>query len=434
MKNKRLLSVFLIFILVLVAIPAVSAGPTDDALNKFVEVFVNRNALASALGVAEGKVWMPIIFMFFFVFSVAYGGLSMVPFLRQEKFGKKVITILAIIIGLMGIQAPFLYVIYGVFGTFFWILILFVLVALFFTVWGGFKAGWAKSAAELRKEQAGKARAEAEVSKARKEEYTALTEETRAAQNIRTEARYLKQLEGITNQSISLEESSLRQLMKIKTWLGQLAATGVRGTEEGNKAKERVVNIIRTLIPSSRREDEAIKKLKNLTGAIKALDIADYKNLAQVRTYTADAASLADAAKQTDAQNSVKAEVRRRSGLANTAIDDNKAAALAGRIMGAIRRKMEFENELAAFERKLQEQARQYTASLQRVMSSLSADDLTASSAALQEAINLKQQQDRELKEFTKDFTGIEKANNMMMRDDLADQEATADAIRSTTP
>ena len=169
MKNKRLLSVFLIFILMLVAVPAVSAAYNlDSAMNDFVKLLLNSEAEQAAGNVAE-NIWLPVILMFFVVFSVCYGGLTMVPFLRSEKFGKKVITILAIILGIMGIQAPQMYFIYGIFGAFFWILILFVMIALFFTVWGGFSAGWAKSSADAYREKAEQAKATSELSKARKE-------------------------------------------------------------------------------------------------------------------------------------------------------------------------------------------------------------------------------------------------------------------------
>jgi hypothetical protein len=319
------------------------------------------------------------------------------------------------------------------------------MVALFFTVWGGFSAGWAKASAEAYKEKAAKAKGIAELSKARKEEIGALRDEELAKGAIKQERTYLKKLEGITEQQIELEEGSLRKLMKLKTWLGQLAAAGVRGTEEARQAKQRIINIIRAMTPTAKREEEATQKLENLTDAVRMLEIAEFKDLTQVKNLETGAAGATEDA----ARDAIKAHVERKTGLLSTPMVAAGAAAgtpvphpdmdvakqekVATQILAALKKKWAFEKKLKEFEEKLKTQSEEYVASLHALLASLNTEDFTASSAALQQAINLKQEQDRELKTMTTEFTGLEAANNVILTATIGSERALLRAVRKTT-
>jgi hypothetical protein len=197
------------------------------------------------------------------LFTLYWGAATLIPIFKDQKNAKIIFSIAlswisvffagSVIASLFVSFAQFMLIVIGAGAIF-----------LLLTLWRGFSgmsakagAGAAKSGAELAKERKALTKSQADLREAEHESNL-------QKQTIGDEKDALKKLRNASKWSIDINKDLITKLQWILEKLRTVASAGERNTPESKKAIQRILNMVRTTIPTRKKEGEILEKLNGL--------------------------------------------------------------------------------------------------------------------------------------------------------------------------
>ncbi|RME52901.1 hypothetical protein D6783_03375 [Candidatus Woesearchaeota archaeon] len=336
---------------------------------------------------AAGEVpLLAIVLSFVVLFSVLWPLSSKITFFHGHSGARKAFAAsIAILVIFFSPFPQWMYLLTGSWLTVplgFGAIVIWVLLIFFIAVWTGRgSARLAKMGAENRKISA--------------DAYKEWKQAKREVKEIRTEENALKNLRSLENRLVNYVHHELEEkLQAISAVLTEIMRAGTRDEAVLRREIERALNMAKAILPSVKKEERLDKELSALTGKIKTLMKLEWTSEENER-------GIADHLRKLIAARGH-----------DSAKYEKRIQAVAKRLFAALQQKRAAEAKLIQLEGLFQQQLDRFEKTIEELIHSLEARNLNQALAKVNEALQLKNREDRDLQEAVRLVDQIQELDN----------------------